>query len=243
MQSMEASTVHRSVPRQLQLGTVCFASGATLWFVVRQTLTILLALDRRFRALSAIGVPLHVCADCVIGFIVPAFRTAISRWNFGRVVAYEHPYFAVFFDGGSRPEWVQLESKPMEAYLHQYRAKRLSTRVPEPKESIHFPTGNHPPPPQQPLAWWTRPPPVSPYDSHWRHPFVRRPSTLSGTMRPTGTIDSPLHTDNSDEEDLDGGGEFRAIKVAQKSSPRLWTSEERNNKQTTKHNANKKNTQ
>lgn len=123
------------------------------------------------------GHPLSVCANCVVGHCVPAFRPSQSKWNFGRVVAYSHPFFAVFFDDALRPEWIELDPRPMESYLKihsqatqasaspddAYAKRRDSRETPSPSH-YHQHRSN-------PFHWWTRAPPVTPYEPDWHSPY------------------------------------------------------------------------
>jgi hypothetical protein len=205
---------------------------------------------RTVRASVHDGRPLSVCASCVVGRCVPAFRPSRLGWSFGRVVAYSHPFFAVFFDDAVRPEWVELDPRPMESYLKvrspAVRAadgnRRSPRETPSPPHYYYQQRRTN----QNPFAWWTRAPPVSPYEPEWHSPYHgggggRAPAPVAPETRERGLghlddADAGRRRQRRDESGaapppLEGtptreNSPGAANKLlAHKSSPRLWTAE------------------
>jgi hypothetical protein len=130
---------------------------------------------------------------------VPAFRPSASKWNFGRVVAYSRPFFAVFFDdvdgggnGGVRPEWIDLDPKPMDSYLRSRAlapppASNSWTRPERPHRSAQGEAPIRRSSEPDPLGWWTRgaaPPPLSPpHYPEQQHPGWPRSPPPSAASR------------------------------------------------------------
>ena len=65
---------------------------------------------------------LTVCAKCLVGEFIPVFRPSINRWNFGQVLSFrgdqtDNKFELSFGIPTSGREWVELASKPFEAYV------------------------------------------------------------------------------------------------------------------------------
>lgn len=62
-----------------------------------------------------------VCANCLIGYLIPALRT--TGWELGTVLVYDseiHMHQILFNDGVQ--EWVDVVGDPFEAYTQQFKA-------------------------------------------------------------------------------------------------------------------------
>lgn len=71
---------------------------------------------------------ISVCATCIVGEYIPVFRPGCNKWNFGRVKAAStsgaKPKFEVSFGiTESEKEWLELESKPFDAYISSHHQK------------------------------------------------------------------------------------------------------------------------
>lgn len=185
------------------------------------------------------GAPLRVCGNCVVGRCVPASRPSTSKWNFGRVVAFSYPLFALFFDDGLNPEWVALEPNPMDGYLNS-----LDSQEENPEDehlqspiSLSSSRGFHTPPPpprQPPFAWHSRAPPVSPFEHSSRSPYVNVPEPIPAASyaAPTESTSTPVSQSRgvgqqNQYEDIGSpprsASAQEATKLVHKSSPRLWS--------------------
>jgi hypothetical protein len=170
----------------------------------------------------------EVCGSCLVGEFVPVFRPSRRLWNFGQVIACRSneydSQFCLLFGTGTDREWVDVHTKPFDAYVFFHRTGGTTPIVvlPEPHvidepayDDTPIPLGNSPrcrysfQIPLAPVQTSTRTSRsehgngrltgAGAYQSYWSVPYYQR-----------DYVPPDRHRENLQENDI-------------QHSPRLWT--------------------